>query len=129
VSVRPQAAPGGGAVRPAPRLSQDIAVNPIAPRALPLNRPVSSSQTQNEFVWNRIEDLQAAGAREIRVNQQQVNILGQRVGVNRPDLQYTLNGRRVYEEFDIPSSNRGPIHEERLYANDPDGVVEQFEVP
>lgn len=43
---------------------------------------------------------------------------------DRPDLQYTLGDQRYYVEWDRASSNRGPIHEERLYANDPAGRVE-----
>jgi hypothetical protein len=52
-----------------------------------------------------------------------------RVGVNRPDLQYTLNGQRYYEEFDVPSSTRGPAHEARILSNDPSGIVNLFTVP
>lgn len=65
----------------------------------------------------------AQGARDIRVNQQQVNAAGERVGANRPDLQYTLNDERYYVEYDRLSSNRGPAHEARIRANDPNGEV------
>jgi len=115
---------------PAPvRLPQDVRVNPQAPPALPLNRPVGGSATQNAFVQQRIGQLQAQGASDFRVNQQQVDINGVRVGVNRPDLQYTQNGGRVYEEFDVPSSDRGPGHEARILANDPGSTVNLFTVP
>jgi hypothetical protein len=67
---------------------------------------------------------QAAGATDIRVNQQQVNAAGERVGVNRPDLQYTdANGQRVYTEYDTSTSGRGPGPESRIEANDPNGTV------
>lgn len=105
------------------RLAQDIAVNPTAPRALPLTRPVGASTTQNQVVQSRIASLQADGATAIRVNQQQVNIDGVRVGISRPDLQYTLNGQRFYEEFDTALSNRGPLHALRIGAIDPSGVI------
>ncbi len=114
---------------PTPRLPQDINVNPVAPQPLPLNRPVGGSATQNAFVQNRIRGLRSSGAMHMRVNQQQVNIGGSRVGVNRPDLQYTLNGRRGYEEFDLPVSNRGPIHEARILSNDSQGIVDLVQVP
>jgi hypothetical protein len=39
-----------------------------------------------------------------------------------------MNVQRHYEEFDIPSSGRGPIHEQRITANDPNGVVGLFVV-
>src|ERR1051325_5901795 len=78
-------------------------------------------------------DIQYAisqGATDIRVNQQQVNALGQRVGINRPDLQYTLPGNnRVYIEYDNttpgtwPNTPRGNQHADRILANDPNGGV------
>jgi RHS repeat-associated protein len=111
------------------RLPQDVAVDPTAPAPLPLNRPVGSSPTQNTFVQNRISDLVTQGATDMRVNQQQVDITGSRVGINRPDLQYTLNGQRFYEEFDVPGSTRGPDHASRITANDPNGIVRLFTVP
>lgn len=112
----------------AARLPQDVDVNPTAPRRLPLDRPVGGSATQNEFVQNRIGGLQEQGATDFRVNQQQVDINGTRVGVNRPDLQYTLNGQRYYEEFDTSLSTRGPGHGTRIQANDPLGIIELFTV-
>lgn len=121
-----------GAVAATPkvaRLPQDIGVNPKAPAPLPLRRPVGGNAIQNQVVQQHIADLQARGARDIRVNQQQVNINGERVGVNRPDLQYTLNGKRYYEEYDVPSSNRGPGHKQRIEANDPNGEVILNTVP
>jgi len=119
----------GVAANTAPRLAQDTVASPVAPRPLPLNRPVGGSATQNAFAQERIAGLQGRGATDFRVNQQQVNINGVRVGVNRPDLQYTMNGQRYYEEFDIPSSMRGPAHEARILSNDPSGVVNPFTVP
>ncbi|MGB9180916.1 MAG: hypothetical protein WCB68_16915, partial [Pyrinomonadaceae bacterium] len=109
---------------PATRLPQDVAVNPTPPRALPLNRPVGLSATQNTQVQADIAAAQAQGATDFRVNQQQVNAAGQRVGTNRPDLQYTdANGRRVYIEYDRPTSARGPQHQQRILSNDSQGNV------
>jgi hypothetical protein len=48
--------------------------------------------------------------------------------MNRPDLQYTLNGVRIYEEFDLTSSLRGLPHGARLMSNDPLGIVFLFVV-
>ena len=96
---------------------------------MPLDRPVGLSDTQNEFVQSRIGDLQEQGATDFRVNQQQVDINGDRVGINRPDLRYTMDGQRYYEEFDTPSSDRGPGHATRINANDPSGIVNLFTVP
>lgn len=100
----------------------------MAPRALPLNRPVGASASQNQFVQSRIASLQGEGATAFRVNQQQINVNGVRVGINRPDLQYTLNGQRFYEEFDTLLSTRGPGHASRIGANDPFGIINLFTV-
>jgi hypothetical protein len=64
-----------------------------------------------------------AAATDFCVNQQQVNTAGERVGINRPDLQYNLNGRRYYVEYETQGSTRGPGHIRRIRANDPDGVA------
>jgi hypothetical protein len=103
----------------------DQAVNPDAPRAIPWEaRPVGLSRTQNDFVQARVAELEDRfQALDIRINQQQVDINGVRVGVNRPDVQYTFNGVRYYEEFDTAASRRGPGHGARIAANDPLGVT------
>ena len=60
---------------------------------------------------------------DIRVIQQQVNQAGERVGVNRPGLQFSYEGQRYYVEFDTPSSNRAAGHAQRTQANDPESIV------
>jgi RHS repeat-associated protein len=111
-------------VGPPGRLPRDMAVNPAAPDALGLNRPIGSSPSQNARVQQDIADAQAQGATDFRVNQQQVNADGTRVGTNRPDLQYTdANGQRTYIEYDTDASNRGAGHQARISANDPSGQV------
>ncbi|MEU4602974.1 RHS repeat-associated core domain-containing protein [Kribbella sp. NPDC023972] len=112
-----------------PRVARDVSVNPKPPAALPLRRPIGTSPTQNAQLQNDIQALRARGATDFRVNQQQVNINGERVGVNRPDLQYTLNGRRHYAEYDTPASNRGGPHKARIIANDPTAKVHLYTVP
>ena len=93
------------------------------------NVSVGKNPIQDQALQDRVTELQALGARDIRVNQQQVNADRVQVGTNRPDLQYTLNDKRYYEEYDIPSSNRGQPHKERLEANDPNGEVILRTVP
>ena len=105
----------------AARLSQDVAVNPRAPAALPTNRSVGRA-SHNQALQTDIANL-PAGATDIRVNQQQVNAAGQRVGINRPDLQYTVNGQRYYVEYEGPANPRGPAHTTRITANDPAAIV------
>ncbi len=106
------------------RLAQDVAVRGRqAPRALPLTRPIGRSATQNARLQSDIAGLQAQGATQIRVNQWQVDVNGVVVGRNRPDLQYTLNGKRHYVEYDTAASGRGGGHTVRLQANDPSATI------
>jgi hypothetical protein len=58
-------------------------------------------------------------AADIRINKEQVNADGIRVGRNRPDLQFTLLGKiRIYIEYDSPSSGKGPARAARIFSND-----------
>ncbi|MHC2186358.1 RHS repeat-associated protein [Rathayibacter agropyri] len=110
-----------------PRLPQDMSVSPKPPDPMePLGRTVGKNANQNAEVWDLVERLKNTdGVEDIRVNQQQVNADGERVGINRPDLQYTdANKVRHYIEWDTTASGRGPDHAARLRANDPDGVIE-----
>lgn len=102
------------------RLPQDAAVRGTpAPARLPLTRPISKSAIQNALKDEKIVELQKLGYKDIRVNQQQVNAAGERVGKNRPDIQATApDGTRHYFEFDTVSSNRGPAHQSRILSND-----------
>ena len=95
-------------------------MNPTPPRALGLTRPVGRA-SHNQALADEIANL-PPGAYDPRVNQQQVNLDGVRVGTNRPDLQYSLDGKRHYVEFEGFDNPRGAAHEHRLLANDPKGV-------
>ncbi|PPI68899.1 hypothetical protein C5E12_11395 [Rathayibacter rathayi] len=92
----------------------------------PLGRPVGKNANQNAEVWDLVERLKNTdGVEDIRVNQQQVNANGERVGINRPDLQYIdADSVRHYIEWDTTASGRGQGHAARLRANDPDGIIE-----
>lgn len=77
-----------------------------------------------------IRYLRNLGARNIRVNQQQLIVRdGQRVGANRPDLQFDYKGRRYHVEYDTPTSGRGPGHQSRITSNDPDAETILLIVP
>jgi hypothetical protein len=100
------------------------------PRVLPPDRPISASPTQNAQIRTDIRYLQELGARNIRVNQQQLTVRsGERVGTNRPDLQFDYNGRRYHVEYDTPTSGRGPGHQSRITSNDPDAETILLIVP
>lgn len=126
INANGQANPGSlsaGQARTGNRLLRDARVNPQAPARKPLNRNVSRSSTQNARAQRDAARLRAAGAEDVRINQQQVNAAGERVGINRPDLQYTNKGQRVSIEYESPGSTRGPAHRKRILANDSSGKV------
>jgi hypothetical protein len=114
-----------------PRLRQDATVKPKVPDLLDTGRPISPSPRQNAQLQRDIEYLQdELGATNIRVNQQQLTLKnGQRVGINRPDLQFDYDNRRYHVEYDSRSSGRGPGHQSRLTANDPGGEVILIIIP
>ncbi len=117
-------------VAPGPRLPQDVAVSPKVPRPRETNRPIGHSPTQNDQLQADIHYLENIGATNIRVNQQQLKLdNGQRVGTNRPDLQFDYNGRRYHVEYDTPTSGRGVGHQSRITSNDPDAEILLLIVP
>ncbi|WP_084126442.1 hypothetical protein [Demequina sp. NBRC 110054] len=94
-------------------------------------KKISKDAVQNQQLNDMLEEqsqLKANGAdvRDVRVNQTQVNANGEVVGINRPDLQYTLDGKRYYVEWDKPicgdptRSLRGQSHGLRILLNDSD---------
>ncbi|HYO67055.1 MAG TPA: hypothetical protein VEU33_13330, partial [Archangium sp.] len=115
---------------PGSRLPQDVEVRSKVPRFRQLNRPISSSPSQNAQIQADVEYLRTIGARNIRVNQQQLTMESrQRVGINRPDLQFDYNDRRFHVEYDTPTSGRGPGHQSRIMSNDPDAETILLLVP
>jgi hypothetical protein len=117
-------------VAPGPRLPQDVDVSSKVPRLRQLNRPIGPSPSQNAQIQEDVEYLRSIGARNIRVNQQQLTKEGrQRVGINRPDLQFDYNDRRFQVEYDTPVSGRGPGHQSRITSNDPDAETILLIVP
>jgi hypothetical protein len=114
--ARPAAQPGG-------RTARDISVGPKAPRAKDLDRPIAKDAKQNQLKDAIVAAMRSLDFRDIRVNQQQINAKGVRVGVNRPDVSGSnQTGTRVNIEIDSATSTRGPGHVSRSLANDPSSV-------
>ncbi len=117
-------------VAPQPRLPQDVGASPKVPGPREVNRPIGSSPSQNAQLQADIEYLRSIGATNIRVNQQQLTHRnGQRVGINRPDLQFDYKRRRYAVEYETPTSDRGPGHQTRITSNDPDAEIILLIVP
>ena len=72
----------------------------------------------DEAIDAAIEEARAKGATNIRKNQVQADIDGNRVGDNRPDLQYDLNGEHHNLEWDFDPS-RSANHGRIIRQNDP----------
>ncbi|HEX6699181.1 MAG TPA: RHS repeat-associated core domain-containing protein [Gaiellaceae bacterium] len=108
------------------RLPQDEAreAQQPPPEAKNTNRPNAGGggAAHNAEIDARTAEVEAEGAQDVRVNQEQVDASGKRVGRNRPDLQYTINGQRYYEEWDTDPA-RSAAHEARIKANDPNAIV------
>lgn len=108
----------------APQLPNDRAIKSNAPPVLPLDRSVGGSVTQNAAVQADLQLLRDLEATDFRVNQQQLNGDGCRVGICRPDLQATLpDGRQIIIEYDTSASRRGGPHGVRRNANDGDAII------
>lgn len=117
-------------VAPGPRLPQDVAVSPKVPKELRATRPIGSSPSQNAQLQADVDYLQNLGAKNIRVNQQQLTVENrQRVGINRPDLQFDYDGHRYHVEYDTPASGRGSSHQSRTTSNDPNAEIILLIVP
>ncbi len=108
------------------RLPQDIDREGNYPNPPPANNGNSTIGTNPNQEAELRRDIQKAmneGATDIRVNQEQVNGQGVRVGQNQPDLQYTdRGGNRHYIEYDQDPAN-GAAHAQRIRANDPAGII------
>jgi hypothetical protein len=102
---------------------KDAAVSRTAPAVRPLDRPIGTSANQNQVMQEDRLALEKLGAGDFRVNQQQVDLNNNRVGINRPDLQFTYLGRRYHIEYDRPPPIRAADHGARLYANDPNAII------
>ena len=75
----------------------------------------------NSAIDKYIDDLPKE-ATNIRKNQAQVEINGKKVGTNRPDVQYDMNGQHMNVEFDTKPEN-GLQHQQTIQNNDPNTKV------
>jgi hypothetical protein len=126
---------------PPERLQQDIGVDPAAPdpsttlaggqlKGVNGKYGFWTATEQNIAMKLDLAEAESLGATDIRIRQEQVNVDGVRVGVNKVDLQYRLNTpdgpKQVYIEYDNtnpPSLDRSTEHYWRIRANDPNGII------
>ncbi|PUA29167.1 MAG: hypothetical protein B0W54_00730 [Cellvibrio sp. 79] len=82
------------------------------------------NEKHNNAIDKKVDELKKdPSVTNIRKNQQQVDKDGNKVGTNRPDVQYDKDGCHHCVEYDnVPknSENHGTV----IGANDPDAVIE-----
>lgn len=82
----------------------------------------------NGAIDKLIDDLKndpAVDNDSIRKNQQQVDVNGNKVGNNRPDVQYDKDGCHYCVEYDHDES-RSDKHGDTIRGNDPNAVVDLY---
>lgn len=81
-------------------------------------------KVHNDVIDKRIESLRnTRGVKDIRKNQAQVDYNGNKVGNNRPDIQYNKGGKHYNIEYDAnPRSSEK--HRKRIEENDPNAINE-----
>ncbi|MEM6738352.1 MAG: polymorphic toxin-type HINT domain-containing protein [Bacteroidota bacterium] len=76
-------------------------------------------KNHNERIDNLVDKLkQDDGVSNIRKNQQQVDVNGNKVGTNRPDVQFDKDGQHTSVEYDTNKRSMRK-HQETVNANDP----------
>ncbi len=75
----------------------------------------------NAAIDTYIDNLPAE-AINIRKNQTQVDVKGNKVGNNRPDVQYDIDEKHINVEFDAKPTN-GTKHQQTILKNDPNAIV------
>ena len=76
----------------------------------------------NAKIDNKIKSLRKDSATGIRKNQAQVDVNGNKVGNNRPDIQYNKDG--VHHNCEVDRTKRNATHEEVIRKNDPNSIYE-----
>lgn len=85
--------------------------------------PKHGSTNHNDALDNRVKELETTdGITNIRKNQQQVDKNGNKVGNNRPDIQYDKEDGHHNEEYDHKKSNSDK-HANTIKRNDPNAHV------
>ena len=96
--------------------------HPLAAKGPPPNGgngPQHGGMVHNDAIDTEVQKLQGDDSvSNIRKNQQQVDANGNKVGTNRPDIQYDQGGVHHAVEFDTIPSN-GTRHAQVIQGNDP----------
>ena len=112
--------------KPSPLLKNGVS-SAAAPSPIPPNNGNGGkhgNDEHNDAIDKKIEQVRKEGGTDIRKNQQQVNAKGERVGTNRPDVQWNdANGKHHCWEVDH-NPNNSAYHGSVIPRNDPNAIVE-----
>lgn len=87
------------------------------------NAPAHGGDNHNNAIDQEVNGLQQdSSVSNIRKNQQQVDVNGNNVGTNRPDIQYDQNGCHYCVEYDNSQAN-SVRHGQVIQGNDPNASV------
>ncbi len=99
------------------------------PKANKGNAPNHGGPDHNTAIDNHIKELKKdPNVKGIRKNQTQVDANGNKVGNNRPDIQYDKNGQHHNVEYDHSAKNSAK-HGKTIKKNDPNSHVELHTLP
>jgi hypothetical protein len=84
--------------------------------------PQHGSDPHNDAIDDKVAEMKKEGYEDIRKNQQQVDVDGNVVGLNRPDVQGDKDDKHINIEFDF-DPQRSADHGKTIRANDPDSIV------
>ncbi len=88
------------------------------------NAKPHGNENHNNAIDKKVEELKEdSSVTNIRKNQQQVDKDGNKVGTNRPDIQYDKDGCHYCIEYDHAPKNRRN-HKTFIEANHPEAIIE-----
>jgi hypothetical protein len=88
------------------------------------NAASHGNSDHNQKIDDHIQSAKEQGATNVRKNQKQVDINGNKVGDNRPDAQYDLEGKHINYEVDRSSTN-SQNHVNKIKQNDPNAEIQK----
>jgi len=121
--VAPSIAPIVPQVHPLVKLAQDQITRRLRGALDPVGRTIGSCPDQAARLAQDLSLLERLRALDIRVNQAQATAAEAMAGLNRPDLQATIQGVRLLIEYDKLATLREAAHAARILANDPRAIV------
>lgn len=121
--VAPSIAPLTPQVHPLVKLAQDLIKRRLRKALNPSGRSIGDCPNQAAQLAKDLELMEKLRALDVRVNQAQATAEGVMAGLNRPDLQGTIEGLRVLVEYDNLIGGRGAEHAARILANDQAAAV------